>query len=112
MSGAVMAACVKQFVAADEPAVAGDHVVKEHRQRHPAELRQGHDLEFDLDPQQVGELMAQSVKLGPQAIFKEPGIPMDEEVKFQVVVRLFASVRLQHAAFAAAITAAEEQSLN
>src|SRR5688572_22178738 len=109
MRGAMVFASAEQFITAEEPFVACDHVVKEHGDRRATQFIEGHDFELNFESDGWRQFVAQSFERVAVAKFKCVAVAPDENVKLKIVVRALPVLRLEHAAFAATIAAAEQQ---
>ena len=103
---------VEEFIAANKPFVAGEHVVKEHRNPGAAKRLQGEDLKFNFDAGFLREIMTELVQRVAIAVLEEVAIPANKNIKFQIVVRSFAFSTLEHASFTSAISAAEQEAFD
>ena len=91
-----------------EEAVAGDQIVGEHADRPGGEFRERGDGELDFRVGEVREDFAEHVQPAVVAEFVEVAVAPDRHLKLEVVVRTVARRPAQHAAFAAAVAAAEQ----
>jgi len=108
---AVVRAGGELLLAADEPAVADDQVIGKHADRGRGELAQRRDLELHLDAGLRRENLAEHMQGAAETKFVEVAVAAKADVEFEIVVRARAGRRLEYSAFAATVTAAQQDCL-